>query len=358
MSNKNDFPSWLDAPDPGGDENDQQPENDGGDLPPWLNPQANAPQADADDDGGDLPPWLQGEDPPVVYNFGGAELSEEYLSGGDQLIDRHESDITYDEWVAQQAEDARPKSIDEEIPDLISDIPDTGALTGESTGGTGQLPEWFLGLEELDESEIPDWFKDAQEIEAPPSGAPGDLAPWMMDLVQTEPPPEPAQSAMLDDDVETFFSSMGSGFRLEEDEPVVDWFAATTGNEPTTTEEDDFFAQFGVKPPAPPTAPPPSAEPVLADDDWIEQSAPPTSTLRPSSDFLRRNRGTRLSSETENRLTSLLATRRDISLVLLKRASLANIERIAQALEVEPWTLLRPPEQATTGRKRKASASA
>jgi transcriptional regulator with XRE-family HTH domain len=38
--------------------------------------------------------------------------------------------------------------------------------------------------------------------------------------------------------------------------------------------------------------------------------------------------------------------------------SLANIERIAQALEVEPWTLLRPPEQATTGRKRKASASA
>ncbi len=285
MSNKNDFPSWLDAPDPGGDENDQQPENEGGELPPWLNPQANAPQADADDDGGDLPPWLQGEDPPVVYNFGGAELSEEYLSGGDQLIDRHESDITYDEWVAQQAEDARPKSIDEEIPDLISDIPDTGALTGESTGGTGQLPEWFLGLEELDESEIPDWFKDAQEIEAPPSGAPGDLAPWMMDLVQTEPPPEPAQSAMLDDDVETFFSSMGSGFRLEEDEPVVDWFAATTGNEPTTTEEDDFFAQFGVKPPAPPAPPPPSAEPVLADDDWIEQSAPPTSTVRPSSDL-------------------------------------------------------------------------
>ena len=79
MSNKNDFPSWLDAPDPGGDENDHQPENDAsadsGDLPPWLNPQANAGEA-ASDDGGDLPPWLQGEDPPVVYNFGGAELSE------------------------------------------------------------------------------------------------------------------------------------------------------------------------------------------------------------------------------------------------------------------------------------------
>ncbi|MBB6558880.1 hypothetical protein HNP48_001544 [Acidovorax soli] len=37
---------------------------------------------------------------------------------------------------------------------------------------------------------------------------------------------------------------------------------------------------------------------------------------------------------------------------------MSNIERIAQALGVEPWTLLRPPEPEPKSRKRKAPAQA
>lgn len=280
MSNKNDFPSWLNSPDPGGDEREQRPpaeptdsaesaESDAN-LPPWLRKNQPPPPPDQADDepqagaAADLPPWLVDDVPakPRTVSIGGAELSEEYLLAGDQLADRVESEITYDEWIAQQAEARRTKSIDEEIPDLLSDIPQTGTLPQGAPGVTGQLPDWFLGLEELDERDIPEWFKDAKEIEPPPTDIPGEIAPWIADLVQ---PKAPAPLAALppDDEVESFFNNMGSGFELEEDEPVIDWFATTTGNEPAQAPVDDFFAQFGVNP----------------SDDELEENLPGTRIL-------------------------------------------------------------------------------
>lgn len=267
MSNKNDLPSWLDAPEPGGDENkNETPPGDASsadaDLPPWLREDAPAasgvkriaPPA-GDTPAGDLPPWLADEAKPKTAFIGGAELSADYLSAGDQLVDRVESDISYDDWIAQQAEAARPKSIDEEIPDLLSDIPQTGPLPPPGGGQTGILPDWFLGLEELDERDIPDWFKDAREVAPPQTGklSPDEVVPWMSDLVPTKgaaPAPPPAELPP-DEDVASFFNNLGSGFTLEEeDEPVIDWFANPQSEAPPP--EDDFYAQFGAPPPPEP----------------------------------------------------------------------------------------------------------
>jgi len=266
MSDKNDIPSWLDSPQSGGDENESEETNDAN-LPPWLRPQggikpidppppkANEPAAAASD----LPPWLANDPPPKPKTsfIGGAELSEDYLSGGDKLVDHVDSDISYDQWIEQQAEDRRPKSIDEEIPDLLSDnLPQTGGLG--TPGHTGQLPDWFLGLEELDERDVPEWFKDAQEIAPPETPVPGEVAPWMRDMVQPEKPSAPP--LQNDDDVTSFFNSMGSEFVPEEEEPVIDWFANAAPSEPTPAPEDDFFAQFGATPPPDPVS-------SLPDDD-------------------------------------------------------------------------------------------
>ncbi|MBE2271038.1 MAG: hypothetical protein IAE80_22565, partial [Anaerolinea sp.] len=292
MSNNNDLPSWLDSPDSGGGDEE---ENSSAALPPWLQEKPPAPPPPPSEDAGSLPPWLVGDEPPKPKTamIGGAELSEEYLSAGDRLVDSVDSEITYDEWMAQKYEDERPKSIEEEIPDLLSDadrVAQTGSLGTGSLPHTGQLPDWFLGLDALDERDVPDWFKDAQEIEPPNAPtAPGEVAPWMRDMVQPEAAPaEPPVMPELDEDeVASFFRGMGSPSETD-----ADWFSETTGNEDALP-DDDFYAQFGAKPPvAEPDAdawmlqPPPQPDlPDLPDMGSFLDAVDSTSPMAPIEDY-------------------------------------------------------------------------
>lgn len=148
------------------------PDNSGDELPPWLRDEGstpppaptppsspkplkklNAPPPAEDDDS--LPPWLRAEEK-------AASDQQSWLSSGANLADSLDTELTYDDWAAVQAEMNREKSIEEEIPDLSSPVPDapleTGPLGTGPLASAGELPDWFLGLEALDTQDAPDWF--------------------------------------------------------------------------------------------------------------------------------------------------------------------------------------------------------
>lgn len=197
MSNgkdRDDLPSWLNKDDDDDKAAKRKPSS--GDLPDWLDQSSSAPQPGDD---AALPPWLQGLDEeeterPIVK---GGALSEDFLTAAETLPEALDTDLTYDEWAAIQQAAKRPRSIEEEIPDLLSDLPSESA-PAETSGDTGEVPDWFLGLEELDTSDAPDWFIEptppkpaappaSQAVEMPPettsaSASRFDLPPWMADL--------------------------------------------------------------------------------------------------------------------------------------------------------------------------------
>ena len=151
-----------------------------------------------------LPDWLIDEDAPAqtappaeipLLDDTGA-LSEEWLKTGALLRDTAESDITFDQWVAQQAEAERVPDIEEHLPEF--DLGEAEPLALDPAAiESSDLPDWFLGLDELDTSAAPDWFTN----EAPLPAEPAPL----------QAPPE-AESAALDE-----------GFFDTGDLP--DWFA-------------------------------------------------------------------------------------------------------------------------------------
>ncbi|NUQ04823.1 MAG: SH3 domain-containing protein [Anaerolineae bacterium] len=205
----------------------QQPNDDvSGDdseanLPPWLRsapptptPPKPAPQESADkpviprlsprqtgDDAADesVPPWLRGLQAPEEKRFkiGSMEVSSEFFDSADELADSVDSEQTFDNWLAEQVESKREKSVEEEIPDIFSefgteseDQPASAYPMREVTGGTSQLPDWFLGLEELDERDAPDWVRQIGTNAAPAEEA---------------PPPEPPKADPFAD----FFLDLG-----------------------------------------------------------------------------------------------------------------------------------------------------
>lgn len=168
-----------------------------------------------------LPTWLLDEEEPAslvpptelpLVDDTGA-LSQAWLKTGELLPETVESDLTFDEWMAQQAEAERVPDIEEQLPEfgLGEDEPlDAGAAA--SAVDTSELPDWFLGLEELDTSTAPAWFTSEAPLPVeptPPSETPpppptaeveragldesfleaGDLDDWFSEDV---PPSEPS----------------------------------------------------------------------------------------------------------------------------------------------------------------------
>ena len=207
-----------------------------------------APRPEGDDQG-DVPPWLKGLDEPKSYSIGGTELSEEYLAGGDELADSDQTDLTFDLWLAQQTESTREKDIEEEVPDLLSAIEEDKDTPAPPA--TGQLPDWFLGLEELDTSDAPEWF--SAEEKPPASNEP---PPWISDMVEesdesAEPPAKASTGSLADDDIVSFFDSLtgtpsdtppsASADDDDEGEPDLEWLIEQQPLDVDDLPTDDFF---------------------------------------------------------------------------------------------------------------------
>ena len=265
-------------------------------LPPWLRKEPPPPPPPepskvrrlappAPEQPGGIPPWLAGiEEGPKSYKIGGTELSEEYLKGGDELPDSIDSEMTYNSWMADQLESKREKDIEEEVPDLLSSITPDDSFARPEGKQTGQLPDWFLGLEELDTAEAPDWF-NADEAGAPKAAASDAMPPWINDMVEEQPEPEAV------DEIGSFFDSLGGGDVVEEEEaPEIDWFNHPEADEVEEDDPDnipgvptdDFFTQLvgGTRatptrsaeaPPLPPAEAPRQQIELPDIDDFIEE---------------------------------------------------------------------------------------
>ena len=225
-----DLPDWLDgdAPASGAEE------ESGEDLPDWLNmPTADYEAAvvestaelgvadDSDDDG--VPDWVsdapaesgdQAEDQPEEQTYADwarEHMPEEEIDApawiSDDVSDFAEAaaadaGLTYEEWERQQEEQEfeATREPDIELPDIDLEMPDLMGGFEEARPPTGDLaddymPEWFMGVEELDDADAPDWLKGsdlgtgqfssgsappAQAAAPPPSSpldSPSDLMP-------------------------------------------------------------------------------------------------------------------------------------------------------------------------------------
>lgn len=185
----------------------------------------------------DVPEWLLGlEDEaaaPAPFVDETGELSAEWLAQGERLPDHVESELTYDEWLAQQLEAEREPELDELLPDEFVDLESDEPVEVD----TGVLPDWFLGMEELDTSEAPDWF------------------------LQEEGPPASAAASAEAQEPGDFFSSLepSEGESTSPESEIDDFFAAVeTGPSPDAEAAfDDFFGPddlFGAEIPEGPTA--------------------------------------------------------------------------------------------------------
>lgn len=240
-------PPPSDAPDDGDDAN----------VPPWLrNEQPPKPPQPSkvkrvspppDREGtGSLPPWLAGADEeakPKSYKIGGTELSEDYFADADNLADSADTGMTFDTWIADQEESRREKDIEEEIPDDLLDVIANEPPPPKGTGmlkSTGQLPDWFLGLESLDTTEAPEWFQN-EDDEEPQATAAAPL--WMSDMMNE--PDEPADELPPADEIGSFFSSLGGLPDDDEETPEIDWYdQGSLPDDVGQTLNDDFFANL------------------------------------------------------------------------------------------------------------------
>ena len=187
-------PEWLkDTGDLWGDE----PEGDVEEppleelVPDWL--QGDEAEAEEEDLLKMAPDWLEeaGASAAPMKDDTGA-ISEEWLSSGDLLPETGDSEQTFDEWIAAQAEAERPLDLEEQLPSM-SDLAMPEADAGDM--GSGEVPDWFLGMEEMDTSDAPDWFvEDAEAANAQPEGAPSaDEMDAFFDSLGDVPSPEAVQ---------------------------------------------------------------------------------------------------------------------------------------------------------------------
>jgi uncharacterized protein YgiM (DUF1202 family) len=276
-SPKNDLPDWLRGD---SDSDWEQPSSEPEDSAP-NRPQESTPVDD------DLPPWLadetEEETPAVVDDSG--KLSQDFLAKADQLADRVETELTYDEWIAIQRDSKRTRDIEEEIPDLLSDA---GPVDPTEISDTGQLPDWFLGLEELDTSDAPEWFTG----ESLPSTSSlietddDDVPPWLAGM--EAPPPKPPTKSLIPDELPPL-----------DDIPLPDFFSSDqpASELPPLDDEPDFFGSSDELPPADwlasTEAPPLDDEPL---PDFFGSSDQPSDELPPA-DWLTEQEQPRLSTD-------------------------------------------------------------
>lgn len=266
-----DFPDWLSAP----DVVDLDAENAGPaaqaepETPDWL-AKASAQQAQEPAvDAMDVPDWLMGiEDEIVGAGAGESTLgdrpSDEWLAQGELLPETPSADMTFDQWMTRQAEAEQPPDPDKEVPLNFGVGDEETAEPLEA--GTGELPSWFLGMEELDQTEAPDWFA-AEEAAPTPQALEEDAFPdWLVDGG-----PEAPAAAAIDEDLFTeltFDELPGDEFipaqpqAADQPEPVemsVDDYLASLGSQQAEAIEDDWLAAF--EEPAAPTA----------ESGWLEE---------------------------------------------------------------------------------------
>ncbi|MAS34784.1 MAG: hypothetical protein CL610_12305 [Anaerolineaceae bacterium] len=252
---------WLRTPASSEEDAADEPADSDDDIPDWLREDSTTPEeAEPEQPATDLPEWLRGADVTMTDDTGA--LSSEWLASGSELPDTADSEKTFDQWMLEQTERERVPDLEEQMPDL-SDLGETG---DEADADTGALPDWFLGMEELDVEDAPDWFSSDHPPTADLDDSP--ITDWL--AAQTpEPEPEEAPAApetpredmlsgdffaSMDDDAETetpqfdedFFASMGT----ETDESLDDVFASLGEGEPGSAEtpsmlDDDFFASMG-----------------------------------------------------------------------------------------------------------------
>ncbi len=116
------LPPWLRGdPEPSKNEAPATPPASASSLPRLSNrkdaPAAGAPSADDES----VPPWLRGLPPPEQKTFmiGGTEVSREFFDDAESIPETENSSLTYDQWLANQIEDKREKSVEEELPDIF-----------------------------------------------------------------------------------------------------------------------------------------------------------------------------------------------------------------------------------------------
>jgi len=271
------LPPWL----RGADEPDNDPESGWEYVPDEPDEEADPATVESAD--AVMPPWLRDEEPtPEPDSFAQTMgLPKEFLDSADTLPETAHGDLSYDEWLHIQQEATREHSVEEEIPDLLSpDLlsEDTSSASPFFDGtvtpaATGELPDWFLGLEELDESQAPDWFV-AQGGEASPSSSAVEAAlsgltgseEVLSDEDEWDLPIDPDDvgdvsldsfvgatgsgasaftDSASDDPMESFFAGVSRqrhGVRAQDENAVSDWDAAPEA-EPSLP-DDDFYAAY------------------------------------------------------------------------------------------------------------------
>jgi hypothetical protein len=263
-----DLPNWL-------FENDDEPPTGETELPSWLAdmdaPKTSALPAASEPSLGELP-------------------SDDFLSLGDALPATSDLEMSYQQWQAEQDILRNGPDLEAEMPDLFAGIDDQPA----DVKSTGELPDWYLGLEELDQSDVPDWMLD--DAPAKPARTITDDTPsWMAGLEPTSPADAPAPvSGDFDDD---FFAALGVANTTEtpSEAPVdLSWLdddTLTTATERTRDDakEDDFFEALTASLPDQPTALEPleDDEPLAAEDSdddmsWLADVMPQASQSVPA----------------------------------------------------------------------------
>jgi hypothetical protein len=293
------------------DPNKQQPNDDAPDsgddesaLPPWLRGDAPPPveppapssiprlaprQPAPGDDDPSVPPWLRGMEPPEEKKvvIGGKEVSMDFFDDAESLAQDSNTDLTYDAWLAEQIESRREKSVEEELPDFFTELnaspptpdaaPDQPSAypIRDVTGGTSQLPDWFLGLDEIDDSDAPDWVRQIGGDSSPQLEPEPDPTPAITDFFQDMGLPVEEDSfsdlnlpdgaffselvgkpAADDDDLPVFGAADapiagGVTRRLDDDDPFADFDlgaadAPIAGGATRRLDDDDPFADFDL----------------------------------------------------------------------------------------------------------------
>lgn len=214
------LPDWLTQADTGASADDDATEITPDDettadaVPDWLRAAATFDDADATD-------VSQADDEPAIT--AGDELSEDFLALGDQLPATSDPDQTYEDWVEQSRRLREGPNLEEETPDDLLANLDAGddPAPARPGGQTGELPGWYLGLDDLDDDDAPDWLNDISDAQG---DAPAQ-ASWLEGLDEDEddgppmpppPVPPPSTEGAFDDD---FFSALGIDDSIPEADP-------------------------------------------------------------------------------------------------------------------------------------------
>jgi hypothetical protein len=210
----------------------------GAEVPSWLNEaEDEAPQpGDAD-----LPPWLSEAAPSEKPITEGGQLSDDWLAGAEEAPETASSEMSFDEWQRMQDAMTRPRDIDEEMPDLFSELNTAPPVNAEDLpqSDTGQLPSWVLGMEELDADDAPDWLSESEPAAAPPSAA-----PLPDDIFGELGLPSPETGYDFLDQPEEEEEDLLAGLNLGVPGDASDWYAET--EQPAATKDaPDWLQDLG-----------------------------------------------------------------------------------------------------------------